>query len=180
MNMSTLLLLVALFVFVIPIAFLAVDKKKTPPKASPQKAEPVKSQWQLEREERERQAAEWKLKHGRIVTALAGVTFDNDDGTSRQRLLKDYLATQAGGEVTLQECDYKGSPAVRVLLDGECVGNIPRGNVREVLDVLDRLENASLNVEVFYPEADDDDDDDRPRRKGEKIYRADLILVYAK
>ena len=174
-------LLIALFVFVIPILFLALSKKKSPPKAEPPAAaEPVKSQYQLEREERERQRAEWESKHGRIVTALAGVTFDNEDGTSRQKLLRDYMARKTDATMNLEEFEYKGEPAVRVLIDGQCVGNIPRSHVAEVLDVMDRLENAHLDVEIFYPEDAEDDEEDRARRRGEKIYRADLTLIYSK
>lgn len=174
-------LFIAFFVFVLPIIFLALSKKRTLPKATPPEvAEPVKSQAQIEREERERQRAEWESKHGRIVTALAGVTFDNEDGTSRQKLLKDYMARKTDAHMTLEEFKYKGEPAVRVLIDGKCVGNVPRSHVAEVLDVMDRLENGHLDVEIFYPEDAEDDEEGRARRRGEKIYRADLTLIYAK
>ena len=77
------------------------------------------------REAEASERAEWEAKHGRITTALAGVTFDNEDGTSRQKLLKDIKARSGDAELNLEEFEYKGQPAVRVLVDGECIGNIP-------------------------------------------------------
>lgn len=132
-------------------------------------------------EERKREQQEWETKHGRITVALAGVTFDNDDGTSRQRLLKDLKARGGDADLNLQEFEYKGQPAVRVLVDGECIGNIPKTKVQEVLDVFDRIENASLNVECFHPDDDDfEDEAGSKRRKRETIYRADLTIIYSK
>ena len=130
--------------------------------------------------EEEAQAAaqreEWESLHGRFKTSLAGVTFDNDDGTSRQKLLKDFKARGGQADLELEEYEYKGSPAIRVLIDGECVGNIPKNRVDELRAIMDRLERANLEVEAFRPDADDDDE--KPR--GELIYRADLYLIYSK
>ena len=121
---------------------------------------------------------EWEQTHGRIVTSIAGVTFKNDDGTSRQAILKDIKASGGGdAELDLEEVEYKGKPAVRVLVDGEQIGNIPRGRVAEILAVLDRIEDARLEVETFRPE---EEDDEGKTRRGELIYRADLYLTYTK
>lgn len=118
--------------------------------------------------------AEWEKTHGRFVTNIAGVTFDNDDGSSRQKNLRD-LETRGGeGEVSLEEYYYKGHKAVRVLIDGKCIGNIPKDRVQEALDLMDKeITAARLNIETFTP---NDEDDDRPK----KIYRADLTMVYKK
>lgn len=132
-----------------------------------------------EREAAAARKAEWDRTHGLIVTALAGVTFDNDDGSSRQAILKDYYARGGEADLDLEEYDYKGSPAIRVLLDGEQVGHIPRRRVAEVSAVLDRIDRARLNVETFRPE-EEEDEDGNVRRRGELIYRADLILDYKK
>lgn len=123
---------------------------------------------------------EWDRTHGRIVTAVAGVTFKNDDGSSRQAILKDLKAR--GGddaELTLEEYDYKGQPAIRIMIDGEQIGNVPKRRVPEVSAVLDRLDTARLHVETFRPE-DEEDEDGNVRHRGELIYRADLYLVYKK
>lgn len=122
---------------------------------------------------------EWEKTHGRIVTAIAGVTFQNDDGRSRQALLKDLKARGGDADLELEEYEYKGKPAIRVLVDGEQIGNVPRSRVAEISAVLDRLETASLEVETFRPE-DEEDEDGNIRRRGELIYRADLYLTYTK
>ena len=49
---------------------------------------------------------EWEQTHGRIVTSIAGVTFKNDDGSSRQAILKDIKASGGGdAELRLEEFD---------------------------------------------------------------------------
>lgn len=122
---------------------------------------------------------EWARQHGVITFAVAGVTFDNDDGTSRQRLLKDIRARGGDADLELEEWEYKGKPACRVLVDGEQIGNVPRHKVEEVLSVLDRLEEASIDVGTFRPE-EEEDEDGNVRRRGELIYRADVRLVYSR
>ena len=66
---------------------------------------------------------------------------------------------------------------LKVLVDGEQIGNVPRGRVAEILAVLDRIEDARLEVETFRPE---EEDDEGKTRRGELIYRADLYLTYTK
>ena len=135
---------------------------------------------EADRAEQAARQAEWDRTHGRIVTAIAGVTFNNDDGSSRQAILKDIKARGGDAEVELEEFEYKGKPAVRVLIDGEQIGNIPRSRVQDVLAAMDAgLTSASLDVETFRPE-DEEDDEGNVRRRGELIYRADLTLIYNK
>ena len=139
-----------------------------------------RDRWAAERARREADQKAWEEKHGQIITAVAGVTFKNDDGISRQNILKDLKAR--GGyddDLELEEYEYKGKPAIRVLVDGEQIGNIPRSRVGEVSAVLDSLENCSIKVETFRPE-DEEDEDGNIRHRGELIYRADLYLVYKK
>ena len=128
-------------------------------------------------EERNRQQKEWESKHGRLVIPVAGVTFDNEDGTSRQRLLKDIKVRGGDAYLELEEYEYKGEPAIRICVDGECIGHIPKTHVKEVSDVLDHLERARLDIERFKP---DDEDEDGHRQGRKTIYRADLILIYNK
>lgn len=116
----------------------------------------------------------WAEKYASLVTNIAGVTFDNEDGSSRQQILREILEQGEGdAEVTLDEFYYKGVQAVRVLVDGRCIGNIPKHRVEDVREILDRIVSADLHVETFEP---DDADPDRPRL----IYRADLCLKYEK
>ncbi len=135
-----------------------------------QSAEQKQVEWKLKQDE-------WNKKHGRLVIPVAGVTFDNDDGTSRQRLLKDIKVRGGDAYLELQEYEYKNEPAIRITVDGECIGNVPKTRVKEVSAVLDSLENARLDIERFCPE---DEDEDGHRHGQEIIYRADLILIYSK
>lgn len=136
----------------------------------------LREQLQAEQAERERRQAEWDAAHGVIVTKLAGVTFENEDGTSRQRALQSAMADEGTGRVTLELYEYKGADAIRVEYEGVCVGNIPRDRVPEVAAVLDRVSAAHLDVNRFVPE----DEEDESRGLGGVIYRADLTVVYKK
>lgn len=142
------------------------------------KAELAKAQEELVRLEAQKAEVEaqkelWEKTHGRLVTRIAGVTFENDDGSSRQKYLKEAYANQGVGTLGLESYDYQGEPAIRVLYDDMCIGNIPKDKVQDFMDVIDRITAAYLDVERFCP----DDDDDRSR---EVIYRADLTIVYSK
>lgn len=128
-----------------------------------------------DREAKAAQQAEWERTHGCLTTQIVGVTFDNEDGTSRQRLLKDAMANDCCGTLELEAYDYKGAQAVRVLYEGEQIGNVPKGRAEAVAAVIDRISAAYLNVERFVPE-----DDNENRGLGGYIYRADLTIVYTK
>lgn len=141
------------------------------------KAEQIRRE--SERVEAEARRTAWEATHGRIVTALAGVTYKNDDGSSRQAILKDIKARDGDADLELEEYEYKGKPAIRVLVDGECVGVIPRNHVSEILEVMDRVTASRLDVETFRPE-EEIDEDGNVHERGELIYRADLTLVYTK
>ena len=52
--------------------------------------------------------AAWEASHGRISFAIAGVTFNNEDGSSRQKILRDLKARGDEAEVELEEFEYKG------------------------------------------------------------------------
>lgn len=151
-------------------------RKQQEQAAAAQKAE---TERQARQAAEKRRRDEWENTHGRIVTSIAGVTFNNDDGVSRQALLKDLKARGGDADLELEEYEYKGKPAIRVLVDGEQVGTIPRTRVAEVSEVLDRLESASLEVETFRPEEEEDEDGNVTQR-GNLIYRADLYLIYTK
>lgn len=134
----------------------------------------LREQLLAEQAERKARQAAWDAAHGTITTRLAGVTFDNEDGTSRQRALQGALADEGTGDVELELYEWKGQDAVRVLYDGVCVGNIPRDRVAEVAAVMDRITAAHLDASRFTPE------EDEGRGLGGQIYRADLTLVYSR
>lgn len=142
-------------------------------KAEEQKAVAARQAQEAEEAAAAARRDEWERTHGRFVTNIAGVTFDNDDGSSRQKILKGIMNRGGEGEVTLEEYTYKGHPAVHVLIDGACIGNIPKDRVPEARELMDKeITAARLDVEKFRPE----DDEDRPA----VIYRADLTMVYKK
>lgn len=121
----------------------------------------------------EQKQAAWEATHGRIFTKVVGVTFNNDDGTSRQDILREAYAEDCDGRLALQVYYFEGKECVSVLYDDMCIGVIPSYNTSEVIKIMKQISAMSLNVEAFIP---DDDDDPRP----EKIYRADLSIVYLK
>lgn len=127
-----------------------------------------------EQEERKTRQAEWEKTHGRIVTGIAGVTFKNDDGTSRQAVLKDAYVNGCSGTLDFVEYEYQGEPALLVCYEGLGIGNVPKARVEEVLKALPQMTSASLDVQVFAPDANDE------AAKPEKIYRADLTIIYNK
>jgi predicted NodU family carbamoyl transferase len=134
-----------------------------------QKEEEQKLEAERERKEKERQ--EWLKTHGEIYFPVRGVTFSNKNGTSRQAALKSaYKAEQIGEDLDLsfEEFEYQGQPAVAVLVNERGVGNVPAEDVDAVLEVLDRITNAQIYVEPF-------EDDD-----GDTIYRADVFIDYLK
>lgn len=178
------------FAIIITALIVSAKRKQKPKLNSPYTADQAKAeieqrraaieaQRQQEKEARAAEQAEWDSKHGRIRTSIAGVTFNNEDGTSRQKILKDVKSYLGDAELTLQEYQFNGKPAIHVYLDDQCIGDIPKARVKEVLGIIDRVEHVNLDINVFYPE-DDEWDDEAPKRKGEKIYRADLSIVYAK
>lgn len=127
-----------------------------------------------EREERQERQAEWEKTHGRIVTNISGVTFKNEDGSSRQAVLKDAYVNGCAGTLEFIEYEYQDEPALLVCYEGAGIGSIPKARVAEIMEILPRLTSAALDVEVFVPELDDES------VKPEKIYRADLTLIYDK
>ena len=112
----------------------------------------------------------FEQKHGIIACSVSGVTFDNDDGTSRQRVLRSLLNDPDNDsfDVTFVPYEYKKKPALYVMYEGKCVGNVPADYVEDIVPVIDRIEIATITPDKFK-------DDD-----GKTIYRADLRVQYAK
>lgn len=98
--------------------------------------------------------------------SVAGVTFQNEDGSSRQDILRAVCAGKKRGQsdVVLEQFDYKGSPAVRVLTPAGCVGNVRRTDLDEVLETMSGPYEAYIEVNSFVND------------KGQEIWRADLFV----
>lgn len=104
-----------------------------------------------------------------FVTSVAGVTFDNEDGTSRQKILKKIHELGDTADLGLEDYEYNGNPAIRVLVNGQCIGSIPSDRVTELLSIMDRLEDARIKVNDYYS-----------KERHKTIYRAELTLIYPK
>lgn len=107
-------------------------------------------------------------KHGRIVTKVAGVTFDNEDGTDRQDILRQYVENGSTDAISLVKSSYKGNDAVDVMCGDYCVGKIPKDVIPSVVNVIDRVTSVIMDVNTFEND------------EGDEIYRADLTIVYEK
>lgn len=75
---------------------------------------------------------------------VAGVTYQNDDGTDRQTILrhlyfKDKPYADEDGTVTaeIKETDYKGEPAYAVFMNGYQIGFVPKAKIPDVKEALD-------------------------------------------
>ena len=87
---------------------------------------------------------------GSITFRVAGTTFDNDDGTSRQDILRHLKFGDAPWAddpddlvATIEEETYEGEPAFAVLINGYQVGFVPRTRIPDV-------EKARRNVATCY------------------------------
>lgn len=120
------------------------------------------------REEYEERLRKDRERFARIRFPVAGVTFKNDDGTDRQKILRE-IALNADGyaEVWFEEDEELGDESgIRVLTDYGCVGYVRRSDKTAIRRFFDRMTNSRiLSVERF--ENDD----------GEKIYRADVCIT---
>lgn len=184
-GIALIVLIVFLLLFrSVPSAPSAREKAEADAYAARQ-AEIEKHKAELEQAENERKdrIAEWNRTHGRIKTKIVGVTFSNEDGISRQSILKEYSASGDSSELSLEIYDYQCEKAIRAMYSGMCFGTIPKNSVPEILPIFDSITSLSLNVETFTPDDVDDDydDDGKVKRSNKsKLYRADLTIVYAK
>lgn len=73
-----------------------------------------------------------------ITFRVAGVTFDNEDGTSRQCNLADLKFEEPSGpeDVTFRETTYKGDPAIEVYISNKQVGYVPKTTIPTMLEAL--------------------------------------------
>ena len=149
---------------------------KVPDKAAEERARIAAAKLARDEDERRKQQLkqeEFERTHGKIITKVAGVTFKNEDNTSRQAYLKEAFINDSIGTVGFEVYEHGGGPAVHVLFDGMCIGNLPKPVVGQFLEVKDRIDSAHIFVNRFSP-----DDFDESNRRKEIIYRADLFITY--
>lgn len=126
-------------------------------------------------------------KYGRIFTKVVGVTFNNEDGSSRQKYLREAFAAPYG-DVTLEQYEFEGEPAIRVMFNDWCIGHIPRNKIDEILPIMADITRNELTIsnndfgeDDIEDDLDDIFDDDRlPQRKKRRdsIYSATLVINY--
>lgn len=76
---------------------------------------------------------------GSITFRVAGTTFDNDDGSSRQEILRHlkfgdapWANDQDDLTATLEETEYDGQQAITVFINDYQVGFVPKTSIRQV------------------------------------------------
>lgn len=102
-----------------------------------------------------------------LFLAVAGVTFKNDDGSSRQIILKTVAESDSYTDSTayLERYDFEGKDAISVSTVFGMVGNIRHSDVQKVLPILEGNYIARI-----YPETFEDEND-------KTIYRADVKIT---
>ena len=83
---------------------------------------------------------------GSITFRVAGVTFENDDGTSRQDILRHLKFGDAPWAddpedltATIDETTFEGEQAFEVLINGYQVGFVPKTSIRKVAAARDHV-----------------------------------------
>lgn len=75
--------------------------------------------------------------------SVAGATYQNDDGSDRQTILRHIkfqdapYVTGDSADVEIAPFTYRGEPAFRVLINGYQIGNVPREKIADVRDAVD-------------------------------------------
>lgn len=98
---------------------------------------------------------------------VVGVTFDNDDGSSRQEILKETFKSHPIDKCSLVPYTYEGENAIYVQnCYDEIVGNVSRNDVDRVRSLMGKEYYAELEIFDFY-----DDDDNQ-------MFTADVNIYY--
>lgn len=101
------------------------------------------------------------------VFKLAGVTFENEDGTKRQDLIQEL---KEHDDLLLEKYEYNGEDAIKVMnTNKQCIGNIKAKDVPYAMPLLDTL----IRGEFFdrYSFVNDE---------GNTIYTASVVIHYWK
>lgn len=81
--------------------------------------------------------------YARRAYKLTGVTFKNDDGSSRQSVLRKLKFNDPpfdeGVELELSRYEWEGKPALAVLANGLQIGNIPANDVGFLIENWERI-----------------------------------------
>ena len=165
------------FVYIIIAIILALiarseDQKRRREIEAFNRAEAEKEQRRLE----EARRAEEEARNPKPIIKswcfpIAGVTFRNNDGTSRQDILKRMYAIQEAGGldiIHIEDYDFNGEKAYGVYYDGEQFGNIKRQDIAEMDEAMNSDGITSCAIEIYHFRNED----------GKKIYCAKLTLYW--
>ena len=90
-----------------------------------------------------------KLRAFRRQYEVVGESFDNEDGTSRQDILRDYANFSSGYSdplTSIEEFEYEGERALAVKINDQQIGCIARKDLPSVFRDLKTAENIYLSV----------------------------------
>ena len=90
---------------------------------------------------------------------VVGVTFENSDGSKRQRILEE-LADDPDIDTHVVKYDYNGCPAYRVECNGRMIGSVP-ATVAANLDFLEQEGYFLFVNDIFIYGGPDEDDPDK-------------------
>ncbi len=157
MNTAFLVLLAGVVIYFVICEIIA----KKEPDAKPEEKERAAQQQQLKDQPRQEAGAvqetsqrAHKIESSVVVPfrhnyRVVGVTFDNEDGMSRQDILEAIANAEPPYkycEVSLDRYEYREETAVAVNVNGDQIGNISKKDIGEVLNDLGRAERIVLNV----------------------------------
>lgn len=123
---------------------------------------------QRERDEQLARVRAFRDRHPTIRFAVAGVTFKNEDGTDRQKILQEMSFNESSeNDVWFEEDEDLGEESgIRVLTDYGCVGYIRRSDKQMIRRFFDhKVWYKYLEVEQFTND------------EGRSIYRADVVFM---
>lgn len=78
---------------------------------------------------------DYEVDRNRINFSVAGVTYKNDDGTSRQSILRDFYDKRGYSkrDIELKPYKFENEDAIAVYAKGQMIGNVPREHIQEIL-----------------------------------------------
>lgn len=79
-----------------------------------------------------------------LYEKVAGVTFKNEDGSSRQKYIRQLKEDDS---LTFESFEYEGETALHVLdAKGHCIGNVPKDVVPTILDYYNKGYKFDITV----------------------------------
>jgi hypothetical protein len=91
-------------------------------------------------------------KYEHLCVRVVGVTYKNENGQSRQTLLRKIKYRDEEFEESLEietrKYDFEGSPAIGVYVNGLQIGNVPKETVPYIIDNWPRMDTIT-NIEII-------------------------------